>query len=395
MEKVFSFFLYYTVFLIAFAFFLAADRTETDSKARLFTVLGVLVLCLFAGARDLSVGIDTQRTVLARFIKIGGVTDVSSVFATKEAIYRIISFFLHKITHAPWSFLFTVQMLTAGPVALCLYKYRKKALISIGMLVYMLMFFQDSLNITRQCVAAAFMLLAVVECFEKAYFKGLVIAIISCLFHRSGVIGIAMCICIYIVTSIKNFKTRMLIIFLTLVSTSMIVLNWRSIFSWLIANHLLIQHYSTYVAIFSGESTAGGAANHYINTGGSGWLVTALRMTGIAITLYILDFKIKDYDYDVLFMKYGGILSALIFTVMILMFQTRLGNRLTLYVDFFQILLFSRIYTIISHRTIPYKNGEIHITNLDSLDCLVYAFLYNICLFMILGFGGTVPYLFS
>ena len=385
---------YYLLFFLAFFFFAVADTTANDNSCKFFTLIGVLILSVFAGVRDLSVGIDTEPTVFAFFLPFEKVIslDMVSDVILSEPIYGYLSFALHKLTNEPWVFLFTTQFLTAGPVAAGLYRYRKKALISIGMLVYMFLFYQFGLNIIRQSISAAFLFWAFVECLNRRYFLSTVLSVFCFLFHKSGIIGIALVLSVLALAKIKKTKTRVFILVATVLCFFFGIWYWKSLISWAVSIGLLQSKFMGYVAIFSGE-----ASGHRFLIRGMGFTGIArifITTIGVVSAIHILNTKIKKYDYELLSMKIFAILSVLIYAGIFFVLHTVMGWRVSVYVEYTQILFLSRVYTIITDRTLPYMNGVFRIKNLESLHLIVYPFVYNFYIIMSRHHAGTLPYLF-
>ena len=391
--------LYYLIFITAFCFFLAADRFKNGTVAKLCTLSGVLVLAFFAGARDLTVGIDTYTTVQAFFIPFDSVSSLDIVDYTgytEEPIYRYLSFILHRVTHEPWIFLFIAQLLTAGPVAIGLQRYHKKIFLSVGMLVYMLLFYQVSLNIIRQSIATAFLFWAFVECLNGFNLRGVFLSVVSILFHKSGIIGAVLIFLILILAKVKRENSRKLIISISILISFIALLYWQPIVSWFVSHDLLPDKLIRYVAFFS-SGDFGGQAHKFVNkgVGAIGIVRMSISFLGIFLSVYTLNVKIKQYDYDTLAMKYAVVLSLGLYAAIFFSLNTIMGWRISMYLEYMQILLYSRIYAIVSDNTELYKNGAIHIKNPASLNFILYPFIYNIIVIMIVYSSGTLPYLFG
>lgn len=385
---------YYFLFFLAFFFFAVADTRTNDSSCKFFTLIGVLILSVFAGARDLSVGLDTELTVFTFFLPFEKVARLDMVgdVIIREPIYGYLSFALHKLSNGPWVFLFTTQFLTAGPVAAGLYRYRKKALISIGMLIYMLLFYQFSFNIIRQSISAAFLFWAFVECLNRCYFLGVVLSVVCFLFHKSGIIGIFLLFIVFALGKIKKSRTRVIILVAAVLCFLFWFWYWKSLASWAVSVGLLQSRFLVYVAIFSGEVP--GHRFLFQGWGLTGVVKIMITSIGLVYTIYALNTKIKKYDYELLTMIYSITLSVLIYVGVFFVLHTIMGWRVSVFGEFIQILFFSRGYTIITDRTLPYRNGFFRIKNSAALHFIIYPFVYNFFVIMIRHPAGTLPYLF-
>ena len=72
--------LYYAVYILIFIPFVIADsRIEDPVKCKFHMTVGVLLLCVFAGARGTSVGTDTLNMLKRYFYSASGFSGVSEV----------------------------------------------------------------------------------------------------------------------------------------------------------------------------------------------------------------------------------------------------------------------------------------------------------------------------
>lgn len=388
--------LYYLVFFIVYQLFKVANNSVNERKSKAFLLIGIIVLCLFAGLRGDRVGIDTYRTVLYRFKNISTSASLSSVLARglSEPILVIIPYFIKKVINDYRAFLFVLEFLTVFPIGIVAYKLKKRASIHITMLVYMLLFFQISLNVARQSIAVAWLLLALVEFIDKKYVNALLSAAFATYCHGSVIIGIVLLLLIYFLFTNKNKALLISLSMIALVAYVIVILNWQQLFGSLIERGILTDEYTTYLKLFSGSVESSKVSFHFRTL-----VAELLRLFGTIIMLTNLrGMKVKD-SLDIRVYEWAMIISLVIFSTFVIAFNTYLGDRITLYLDYCQIPLYALMVgrKENSKRNVIGSNGRftLKIPISGPSLCLTYCFIFNLFMFMIIGYGNTIPYYFG
>lgn len=391
MDLYLSVILYYIVFIICLILFAKADASQNDKRIRFYIIAGVILLSFFACLRAGDVGWDTADTVNARFERVKNYNSIASLMANrdriKEPIYWLISYFIMKFTSSSRVFLFIVQLLTAGPIAKVAYDKRKEIPVSIIMFAYMMLLYQMSFNIIRESVAAALLLLAYTRFMRKSFVSAAIYAVLCCLFHNSGIIGVAMIILLYFMTSNHSIYLRIGVI-VTYVIAGFLALTYRHlIFAWLQETELVGSAYNDYLQIFSGNVESRFTTFRYRNI-----VIEALRIIGTLFILFTLKGEHTGSEQDVRLIKYASVLSLAIYTVFVTVFNSTLGHRITIYLDYLTILLYAYYFPKSLFTEKKIAHGRIVIPKTGIRFSLLYCVLFNVAVYMIINFGHTLPY---
>ena len=169
-------------------------------------LLAVLPFCLVAGLRARCVGIDVQTyaiwlyyaaldTDFPSFMSFGEATAIEPLFSVvtwvATALFGSLNFNL-----------FLYQALVVVPILFSLLKLSPRN-IGIALVVYGLLYFPFSLNIMRQSISAAFLLVACAYALEKRYATYAVCMVLSIAFHLTGLLGL---IIIAVVELCRRYK---------------------------------------------------------------------------------------------------------------------------------------------------------------------------------------------
>ena len=394
MDKYISILLYYFIFLAALLLFIRADKSHNNKRVKFYIICGIVLLSLFAGLRGSTVGWDTADTVQARFERVKYFNSLSSLMSRrefiKEPIYWIISYFILRVTGNSRVFLFVIQLLTVGPIGYLAYEKRDKVPVSIMMTTYMMLFYQLSFNNIRQSVAAAFMLLAYSKLEEKSYVAAVVLSIFCCLFHNSGFIGVGLILFTYLLTHIKKSSGRILVLTVYIALGVAFFFTWKSVISWFVEGDFINGSYDSYLAIFSGDVESKYTTFRYRNI-----VIEALRILCTAIVLFVLKGEHSGEDIEIRMLKYSNVLSLIIFSIITIGFNSTLGHRATLYLDYLQILLFAYYFPKRLFDNGKISRGCIVIPRTGVQYCLVYCVAFNFLVYMLINFGHTLPYQLS
>ena len=388
-----SILIYGSLFLIVFLIFVVAERTASDIKKKRIIFLGVLILAVFAGIRNVSVGYDTERTILFCFTpstRVSSFSELRSIIARKEVFYTYFSFFLSKISKKNFVFLFSLQFITAGAVAISAYKERRNVSISLCMLIYMLIYYLSSFNIIRQNAAAAVLLLAFVEYKNKSIIKAIIFSVLCCLLHSSGIIGILIIVAILVFTRAQNKVLKYSSVVVAGVLIVLIVINWQMLANWIIGEGYVSSSYAGYVDIFSGNATS--YSSKYVTITTRTYVLGIFRIIE-AILLLMLGgkYSLENKNF-VFFAKFTIAISAIIYSVFVFGFNSYLGDRITILLDYLKVLYISMFAPAVYTRKEEIRKLVLHIPKGMLSVVVVYYFIYGFTLYIYYGYGGVLPF---
>ena len=394
--RIVSIVIYFFIFLISFLVFSVAERTQNEKNKIIHLLLGVLILSVFAGVRNVSVGFDTERTLSFYFYPSAQVSSISAaanLYTTNDPFYRVLSFLISRISKSSFIFLFAMQLITSGSVAIVAYRERDKASISACMLMYMLMFYLISFNIIRQSAAAAVLLLAIVEYKNKRIKRTVVCAVLACLLHNSGIIGVALLIIAIVLSHSERVMYKIIALTIGIAGFTFVMIYWDSLARWIIGEGYVSGHYIGYVNIFSGGASA--YSSKYVTMTSRTYLLEGLRGIEFILLLLCLSTARRSLqNYKMLFV-YSVILSFAIYSWFVFGFHSYLGDRITIFYDYVKILCFGYLLKIepINYSAVNKNRFVIGIKTGIPLILGIYYIVYFFDLFMIHGYGGVIPYI--
>ncbi len=217
-----------TVYLVGFAtsiflFYYADSKKHQGREARISVFLALLIPCLIAGLRDNSIGTDVSWYVEPLFqcaqasdsflefysleIQLPNWTVVA--VSSYEIGFLITSYLAAHVFNNIALQLLLLQVLTIFPIYKGLAAFRDRLPVWLGMAVYLLMYYNQSLNMMRQWIAMAFLFYGF-QFLEKAQYRRYFLAMaVGALFHYCAVLGLSI-LFLYQVLAKENIKNRTL-----------------------------------------------------------------------------------------------------------------------------------------------------------------------------------------
>lgn len=253
MEKYISAFLYIFIFIIVLLLFKLAENEFaycdlsikkkrridkiTFSKRKLhgyiFAFTSIVILSIFAGLRGPTVGTDTGGYVVT-YMRIANQCSSFFEFLDKcpdlsnEQFGGLLVYLCSRITNKTNLLLFSYQFLTITPVFLASIKMKDQISITDSIAIYLFIFFNNSLNMMRQSVGCAFILLGLSNLIKerKVTFDAFLSFIFAILFHKYSIFGVVMVLAVWY--SFLISKKVLKIIIYVLIIVMPIFMNFAS-----------------------------------------------------------------------------------------------------------------------------------------------------------------------
>ncbi|MBR5570615.1 MAG: EpsG family protein [Oscillospiraceae bacterium] len=194
------------VYLLGFALSLALIAIAQKKRTAVFWILSAIALlipCLIAGLRARHIGTDVMVYVkqlthsaiisddLGEYFRTYWYYSWKNVYVQEYDLgFSFLVYVVGRLTNNLGCVLFAIQAIMVIPIYLALSRNRKQFPIWIGMLVYYLFFYNTTLNMMRQWVAMAFLLLAFQLLSEKKVWLTALFTVVAFLFHTTSVIAI-------------------------------------------------------------------------------------------------------------------------------------------------------------------------------------------------------------
>lgn len=182
---------FFTIIMMYFA-------TKQRNVNYFFALLAIIPPAMIAGFRDYSIGTDTLAYVIPRFNQIATLRSFEMLINTisKDIGYYYVDYIISRFTKDPHIYLFIVHFSMYTIVFIALHSISKKIL-WFGWVIYMLCFFNQSLNIARQSLALALSILAFSMLLKGNYKKSLIVTILLLTFHNSAFIFLIIFLIVY------------------------------------------------------------------------------------------------------------------------------------------------------------------------------------------------------
>lgn len=309
-------------------------------------LIAILIPCLLAGFRADNVGIDVKVYIIPN-LRTAGSSRIHS-FAdccralnmAPEYLYMLLVYICARITEDAGLLLFMIQLLTIGPLALAavqLHKDIKDISIPLAMATYLFCFYNNTLNMMRQSITCAFILLGVTYMFNnnmKVNAKVVASFVVACLFHKSAILGLLGVFVLCKVSTMKLKRWAYVAIYALVILIPVLAIPVFELFN---SMGLMSERFIAYADIFLYKT---GRQTWFIeSTFSIGYIAMQLCWLGkIATPCYYLR-HYKYFDNPIITsLRSTAICGTLIYLIILNTMNTIYGNRLSAFFDIFLVL---------------------------------------------------------
>lgn len=229
------------------------SHRQNKRKATLFFILAVIIVSILAGARDLEVGSDIWTYGEWAFKAAKDNSNIVSYISGQsdlEPLYNIFVWIIAQFaTDSHWLYFFT------GLVTYCfimggILNYEKQISVTLAWLIFLFLYYGDTLNAMRQFIAVAISFWGLKFAFERKYRKYIAVTIIATLFHNTAILSFLVLAVILFLKKRDTFLRRIFVVLLVAISTIM----YSQLLEILIGIGLITEKYSRYYATSLGLS---------------------------------------------------------------------------------------------------------------------------------------------
>ena len=233
----------YILMYISSIFFLFLGLSEKKNKKIRITLIaiGLLIPCVFAGIRDVSVGNDTKRYLLSVF-DMAKANNIKNFFNycnwyldINDYGYLLLSFVITKVFGSFNVLLFFIEVI----IVATFYKSvdinkKNKYDVIFSMAIFYLFFYNATFNMIRQSLALTSLLLGIAYLNKDNYKCSIIWLIISILFHKTACVAILIYAVYYFIkkNKLEGVKEK-IVIGVIYVITAIAVLNYKNIITFL------------------------------------------------------------------------------------------------------------------------------------------------------------------
>lgn len=214
--------IYLLLFLVVEILAILSCRSKEKSgkiKAFILPAIIVIILSIFGGVRDLTIGTDVLVYGSNWFeiaTKMGSFSTYMNYIQTSDVGYLFINYIVSRFTNDVHIFLIVLQLICNGLVIATLYRYRDKVPFWLSLLMYLCIFYCRTFNILRQTVALSIVFYSVRFLEKKQNIKFIIAVLISSLFHFTALISLVILLFRKICESGSRFKTMFVFIIVIL-----------------------------------------------------------------------------------------------------------------------------------------------------------------------------------
>lgn len=168
--------------LLIFSVFLFYQSDRKDSKFLL--VMGILIVSLLSGFRGINVGFDTA------YYYDAFLNSFPKSWQFEETGFRFITNFLMNTFNRATIVMIIYALITNFLIFFRLWDFRKKCNFSAMSILYILIFFIDSMNIMRQFIAISIIFFSTRFLEKKKYILFLIIVLLCTYIHKSCLLAL-------------------------------------------------------------------------------------------------------------------------------------------------------------------------------------------------------------
>lgn len=176
---------YYIILIIILVNACVCKKIGKSEKKKLFLITSTIILAIFAGSRQPTVGTDTKNYIKI-YEKIYG-SDLP-YYQSLEIGFRWIISLCHLVSDNSNFFLTICEVIIVGILGICIYKLSNNVYMSIALYIT-LGYYMYSFNTIRQCIAISFVCLGYCLILQYKKKTGIIMMAIAYLFHNSSIIG--------------------------------------------------------------------------------------------------------------------------------------------------------------------------------------------------------------
>lgn len=341
--------------------------------------VAILLPCLLAGIRGNSVGVDVEVYVAPHMRAAVACSSFAEVYdainGSLEYLYVLLVFIASRITEDEGLLLFLLQFFAILPIVLAIVKMKSKVSLPLAIAVYLFVYYNNSLNMMRQSVSCGFVLLGTVYLVQKKGKSsiGMVVSfLIALLFHKSGWIGIVLVIGLY---WLMHSKLKKIVKTGVVIAILCFPILGLAIYEFMVNKGILTGNFLVYGDIFLYRTIQKDWFVNPLSPNILAYIVLSGALVGVSYAFAPkghLTVEKTEYQY----LRFLVLVGFLMNLVILFSMQTLYGQRITMYLDMFIILL------------LPMSIGKPNIKLKRNIAYLL-VLIYWIVWIMRLGWSGS------
>lgn len=250
--------IYVAMFILSLIFIYFGNINRNKLVKIIFIFLGILLPCLLACFRDITIGKDTSGYILNLFNIAKKGESFNEFYLNAKYYLQIQDYGYLFITYISAKFfnnfnvlLFFIEILVIVPIYVSLSCNKKNVNdIILGFIIFYLFFYNVTFNMARQSIALAFLILGITLLTHKKIFKSFLCLLISVLFHSTAIVAVLIYVVYYLLLKCKNQKMQKYIILFIYILSILYVINYKFIINWLYSMNIY-KHGQLYLQRFN------------------------------------------------------------------------------------------------------------------------------------------------
>lgn len=244
---------YFFTFVISFIFSYIAEKHKEKLPKTIYVfliLLAILIPSALAGFRAFGIGTDTKGYLNYTFYDCLNINTFAEfrkyIFnADVEPLFIVIDFIITRFTDNINFSYFVYEFILLLVVYIACQKIQSKKLISVSFFIFLILYFNRSLNMCRQSIALAFILLSMYYLVNRKLLKFLLIVFLAFGFHSTSLIIVPFYFLYNIFNSNtkKNYAKKILFF----VIFFLLILFYKNIVNFLITHGILSDKYLFYL----------------------------------------------------------------------------------------------------------------------------------------------------
>lgn len=374
--------IYLFIFICSAFLFYLSEKPELAKYRKCFVFFAIVLPSILAGLRSENVGVDVKIYAIPIYSAASASDNLIQfiqnqlVIGNKDFGFNVLNYFLSRLTNDYHFGLFAYQMITLTFIYLGYKNYEKKfgAPLWLCILLYLLLLYNPSLNIMRQCIAVSILFYGITCMFNKRYVRTILFIFVAILFHSSAILGIPIALMYLFLCreTCPDMKTQIIKSSVLICCGLLFVLLFPTLLKMVV--NLGILH-SRYLDYLPGGTWSTIGVDSSIN-------ILSVMPSLFYLLLILMAFrKMNEYKKESLFLTFSSLIILLLdFSPLYANYLTRAGY----YFLPFQAVMLADIADIC-----PAKYKKFYVLMIIAAMLVVW-----IVTVVILGYYGTIPYEF-
>lgn len=356
------------MFIYIFMFFISTiavllGEKSSGKKRKIFFALGIIIPCLLAANRAMIIGTDTgfyMKPIFDVSINIGNFGTLATHWKNFEFGYLSLTYIVAKLTGNIKIFLFIIQFIIQFFTFKACEKNSKIVPIWFSYLIFLLLYYNRSLNMCRQTIALAIILYAYSYFIEKKYVKFVLFILFASLFHSTALLAIPLFFLIYFIKNDNKIIKKVLIFSLLFIG----IIFYVPIINMLVNYGIISSRYLTYAI----------SSNHTIIR------VELIQKYLVVLTLIVF-WKVLNKDNEKSTLSFIMVMDLLLYHVG---FYANYAQRISYYYGYFNIFAIAMIPDIFKDKKTK---------NITRVLIIFILLIYWWYYYAFLGADHTIPYI--